>query len=553
MECVAAVETEVAASSAQLTTLLRLNPPFKEPSRNPTDGDLVQDEEQIQDGASPSASVCSGQRTASFTGGNLQTAAPSASVSPSQSTGIRAKTAPSSSLNWSRRFYDLAHTLSGSSESSRSSDRTNSIRSSLKFFTPSSRTASSLSADDEVLELSMDAEGVFSSADGLFTARRRSFPVPIALRERWDTEIKTKLIQDISPVLRRLPRNLSRYQTSIELEFCMAGYQRPGSQIVCMLPSVWIKCGSKKCVKLMKQEVEHLAYLKTFSCGSVVVSQEAPRLAMQPTQTSALGGHTTSGAFSTFVVTEERPDVVFAHVNPQTRWTTCGIHLEVQGHGGQIDFVLSNRAVIGGLIEFQGSLYGLTTAHVFLEDRENNESTGTTESDDEDDEDNADDAISDAAGSTLTHTTQRTSQQQTHLDQHEADDRDICSEHPDRVSEGQPVVLKGWAFAHRASITGSFATTIRVSSYTDYALLDISRLFVRNNNSYMSSPHREIEITRIGEQAEPGEVQILIQPMTPMTGYLLDGTATMMDRYGVLSVRKIELGTSIRKSMMPLA
>lgn len=142
----------------------------------------------------------------------------------------------------------------------------------------------------------------------------------------------------------------------------MAGSRRPGSSTIDLKPTVWIRCGSKKCTQAVKHEVEHLNYLRTFSHGPVHVSQNAPHLA---TQSSALelltADMSTAGQTSGPMVPRYE---YIAYYDARRNPLTCGIELEIRmTEGDDSNSTSTQRAIIGGMIMFRGRVYGLTTAH----------------------------------------------------------------------------------------------------------------------------------------------------------------------------------------------
>lgn len=97
------------------------------------------------------------------------------------------------------------------------------------------------------------------------------------IEAKWTGEIRPRLIKDLLPVLQILPRSMSSEETIIEPELCMAGYVTGRATAVQLKPTVWIRCGGKKCRKVIRKAVDDLYYLRSFSQGLVEVRIRAPR------------------------------------------------------------------------------------------------------------------------------------------------------------------------------------------------------------------------------------------------------------------------------------
>jgi hypothetical protein len=119
---------------------------------------------------------------------------------------------------------------------------------------------------------------------------------------------------------------------------------------------------------------------------------------------------------------------------------------------------------------------------------------------------------------------------------------------------GGQVELKGWSFAHRASLLGSMTDTMTVFTYSDFALMDMDMLGISrttHTNGYsLNSTDPVIYVTKTATTLEAGTVHILTGEAMLLSGYLLEEASTIMDKDGIMATRKIELDAALCKCII---
>ncbi|PVH93713.1 hypothetical protein DM02DRAFT_619097 [Periconia macrospinosa] len=131
--------------------------------------------------------------------------------------------------------------------------------------------------------------------DGIYVGKLRELPPSTTADIAWTTTVRSRLITDLRPVLASLPRTLPRYQTTIELELCMAGRKKFGKTTVRLKPMIWVRCGGKSCKNAVRVALEDLSYLHAFPYH---VSLDAPRVAASKHTPASLSRRAASTALS---------------------------------------------------------------------------------------------------------------------------------------------------------------------------------------------------------------------------------------------------------------
>jgi hypothetical protein len=215
---------------------------------------------------------------------------------------------------------------------------------------------------------------ISKSASSLYLPRgRKSFvyvgfmrehPIPPSLETEWVKVIRVRLVKDLIPVVQGLPRTLCRKDKVIEPELCMAGELKKGSQDVHLKPTVWIRCGSKKCREKVKAAVDDLSYLRSFSRGTVQVGLHAPRAAGKDSEESENGSYY-----------EQQNEMTLIVEQISNSSSACGLRLQILT--SNYEKITTRFATIGGLIQVNGAVYGLTTAHSLIPEKAfDNDETG---------------------------------------------------------------------------------------------------------------------------------------------------------------------------------
>jgi hypothetical protein len=188
------------------------------------------------------------------------------------------------------------------------------------------------SHSSELVTVATGSTSVYSPKEGTYIGHAQDIQPSATIKAIW-LGIRQRLIMDLRPVLQSLPPVLSRHETVIELDLCMAGEATGKSSRVTLRPTIWIRCGSKQCQKSVQQAINDLDYLPKIK---ISVQISAPR----PASTSKSAWIATVKAGSSSV---------------------CGLEVRMTSGDG------FRMCRIGGLIKVDGTIYGLTTAHSIFE------------------------------------------------------------------------------------------------------------------------------------------------------------------------------------------
>jgi hypothetical protein len=140
---------------------------------------------------------------------------------------------------------------------------------------PNSNTAVDLEPPAYAVAISADSPHLYRLEDGTYMGKLEDLSPPATLEITWSSKTRKRLITDLQPILTSLPRSLSRDERIIELELCMSG-RADTSNRAQLSPSIWIRCGSKRCRDEIRKAVADLSYLRVFQ---VHVRLDAPRFA----------------------------------------------------------------------------------------------------------------------------------------------------------------------------------------------------------------------------------------------------------------------------------
>ncbi|KAF1993486.1 MFS general substrate transporter [Amniculicola lignicola CBS 123094] len=190
-----------------------------------------------------------------------------------------------------RKIHGLAqpNTTDGSSSTASSSTcprlssglSTNSTPNS-SVVTPISFLSSATCLDDQIITLPKDSPIIYSwcleSDTAVYVGKLKDVRPPSSVENEWLEDIRIRLLGDLRPVLQILPSSMSRGQTIVEPELCMAGQAHPGASEIDLHPTILIRCGSKRCRKAVARAVDDLGYLHSFVQGRIHVRHKAPRL-----------------------------------------------------------------------------------------------------------------------------------------------------------------------------------------------------------------------------------------------------------------------------------
>lgn len=372
-----------------------------------------------------------------------------------------------------------------------------------------------------------------------YVGKMRLLPCPPSLTARWESEIYPRLMNDLLAVL-----SWSTPNEFFEAELRMAGYAR-NERTARLKPTVCIRCTSKGCRKDFEKAVKDLDYLNSFSQGNVEVRLGAPRLA------------TSGNEFP-----EQRECVVQWDRRLQVQDSTsgssaCGLKLRVVAETGSKTY--ENISTIGGLVNVNNKVYGLTTAHGILS-LPGIAALSTTDSSDCSDSDSSAYLDSDSESLDDLDATPDTSL----LDKHRRPgaNRLGLNARPNQTLKTEISEQPEWknvtfcgpmCFCGRGSVTGG--TNEYTSSRTDmdFALIDMglsTKYQLYNEYTYGSGqnlPKIQIDGIKNDEDLKAGEVILLIGQNQVRAGHLLDGTAFFRNKAMLVKTMKIELDVPLRK------
>jgi hypothetical protein len=238
--------------------------------------------------------------------------------------------------------------------------------------------------------------------DKLYVGLLREVPPPKNIQEKWDRDIVENLEKHICQATATLPKAMCDEDVITELVLCMAGERCSSTAVVldsdtrcpkspvALKPTVWIHCGSKKCMKKVVECILKLPYLNhflsKFHMGPPHISLYAPWPAaskISPHFTSAVGNEVPSFASnhrrsqpSLDPVTDQTHASNFIRNTREIESLSLAIrYTPFQGVtpicGARIRFtivtsdgrVIERYSTVGGIVKVHDSLFGLTTAH----------------------------------------------------------------------------------------------------------------------------------------------------------------------------------------------
>ncbi|KAL1633086.1 hypothetical protein SLS56_003157 [Neofusicoccum ribis] len=142
----------------------------------------------------------------------------------------------------------------------------------------------------QVVGVALTSQDIYCrhEAERLYAGKLKQMPPPEDLEKEWREHVRPRLAVDVLTVIEKLPKSLTRNETVVELELCMAGYAKENDLKVDLRPTVWLRCGSKKCRKAVRSAVQPLAYLNDFVNKRIEIRCRGPYPAafvpIEPTQ-----------------------------------------------------------------------------------------------------------------------------------------------------------------------------------------------------------------------------------------------------------------------------
>ena len=386
-------------------------------------------------------------------------------------------------------------------------------------FSPTSVGSSRAVIEEDFVDEPADSPRIYSLDKGIYIGSLIEMPPPPKRETEWQNSIRIRLVKDLQPVTQNLPRNLKTKETIIEPELCMVGEVDSKTQYVTMKPTVWIRCGSKKCRKAVQKAVDDLHYLQIFSRGRVQVHLHAPWPAGD-SGLDALGeqyGH----------------DSLQLQLQHYPMSSACGAKLLISVKSGDAKQLWTST--IGGLIRVDNHVYALTTAHSIFQALESGaQGDHDTQSNSDSDTESLfslDDNDYNFTGS------KRLTAQDGHSVQ------SVASETLQAVDVA--LELASYAGHIKRPLGQDGFTTTHANG--DFALIRWPTGAAPPKNEYRSFTGPTIEVDSMGEDLCPGEVVILLGSEDVITGSLLPGIAVFLQRDAIFHTRKIQTSSPLSK------
>lgn len=367
----------------------------------------------------------------------------------------------------------------------------------------------------QIVTVPRSSPSIYLLAKRVYVGRLRDIELPSMLEEEWQINVRDRLINDLRPVVEKILPHVSRHGAIIEPILCMTGEEDPGSANVQLRPTIWIKCGSRRCKNAIRQEVQHLAYLQAFSKGRVQVHLGAPIYASY--------SHAGSGSGNPFMqLPEGFGRLVMLFPDRSSHSSACGIQLK---HISDLPGNVETTRVIGGAISVDNMVYGLTTAHFFFathcQDFSESESVIT-------DEDSELDMTANPAPTPASRTAA-----------------------PATQGRWRTAVLSNFSYAGKTlpNVPEGFP---RPSTGSDFALirLDMSTHALPNLYRTLSSDSSNSlrhQLDGYSFDLTPGDVLVVCSPDDVRPGHLLKGPAMFVDGTTCFRTRKIETNSPLGK------
>ncbi|KAF2728232.1 hypothetical protein EJ04DRAFT_569684 [Polyplosphaeria fusca] len=346
----------------------------------------------------------------------------------------------------------------------------------------------------------------------IWIGKLREHPPPEALEAVWLEEIRIRVVNDLQPVIQLLPRSTSPLHAIIEPDFCMTGTSGEHSDSVKLRPTVWIRCGSKRCKKVVKAAIEDMDYLHRF--GSVQVHLRAPILASKTGHKHLIPMDLT--------VTRGQVQVLMPDVFSTHGFSACGLKIRVQDHH---DSKVEHQWVVGGIIRVAGVIYGLTTAHSLVENPRDGDISTVDDTDDSETESDKNLPIS---GPPLEPRSQSRSS-----------------------AEWTTVTIDVMNYAGHSNAESDSG----IAGCSDYALIGMGpgKETLYNFYEKADSPEERTTNTCTIDAWCPaphgGDVDIICAPNDVRPGWLLKGSSMIITRNGIFTTRKIQTQTPLAAGM----
>jgi hypothetical protein len=425
--------------------------------------------------------------------------------------------------------------------------------------------------------------------DKLYVGLLREVPPPKNIQEKWDRDIVENLEKHLCQATATLPKAMRDEDVITELVLCMAGERCSTTAVVldsdakcpkspiALRPTVWIHCGSKKCMKKVVECILKLPYLNhflsKFHMGPPHISLHAPWPAASetpPHSTSLVGSD-----IPAFVSNHRRSQPSLDSVTDQPQASSFvrdtreieGISLAIRCIpfqdmtpicGARIRFaivtsdgrVIERYSTVGGIVKVRGSLFGLTTAHGITSGlREMSSKTNVDEDEDDLSDDSSSERGLDCQESSGSNSDSEASDNYPSHSQSGASSsaRAELTVRRDLVSEETWLELplpQTVAYGAKGTTRLDYSFPDGAPDEADFALIDMNSIQGVMNGFHDPIKNINIPILQYYQTSEliGGEVLIVTAcGSAPAKGYLLEAKSSVIVKGRIIHTKKIQI------------
>lgn len=358
----------------------------------------------------------------------------------------------------------------------------------------------------------------------LFVGRSRAFSFPGFLVNEWEQDIMPRLVNDLAAV-----SSWSSPDEFFEAELRMAGHTVRKEMVVCLKPTVCIRCTSKTCRKEFKKAVKDLDYLASFCAGRVEVRLGAPKLATSESkdELSMEDDDSEHSNISQDNTEQDQMIQIWKHGE-----SACG--LKMRTVSSTHDRPIESISTIGGLIKVDNQIFGLTTGHGII-------------------------APSLAAPKKTPLSYSDSSTDESDLESLVDSDTDLEMEDTQDIRQSDavhiPTVWKDLPFRGSACFGGRKKTTASLDDMSelksvDFALIDMgfaSSSYLTNTFKVFGESKAYVDNIRHDTELYSGPVLVIVDKDLPREGFLLEGVTLFRNKTSSFHTRKLELSAPLRK------
>jgi hypothetical protein len=242
------------------------------------------------------------------------------------------------------------------------------------------RTAQTRDHKIDTVDEEIGSTKMYSPEQGIFVGKLYELPPREDLQLEWRQKIRPQLVKNLMTVIASLPQSLTRSETTIEPELIMSGSSFHGRSAVTLMPTIWIRCGSKQCRKAVQQAVADLSHVQQFP---VHVTLHAPRPAGAGQAPESLSRATDPSLVDEILPVEadsSTRSITVTNVPDHTPLPTrnplsirvqslignqrsaCGLRVQFSSSNGE-----NYTCTLGGLVLLDNVVVGLTTAHAIFD------------------------------------------------------------------------------------------------------------------------------------------------------------------------------------------